>query len=1103
MKLTIALLLVACVETSAAGYAQSISFSRKHASFEEIFREIRKQTGYDFLYNSPMLKRTKLINVAFDHTPLSKALNEMFSNQPLTYTIIGKTIVVKERGQSPPSAQKNLLPPVNIQGTVVDSASGKPLSGVTVQVKEGTAGATSDEHGRFELSVPDNAVLIISYLGYNKKEIPVSGRSVINISLSSSATGLSQVVVVGYGTQSKATMTGAVVSTEGDNIRQSPATNLSNSLVGRLPGLSGVTRSGEPGSDETSLLIRGSNTLGDNTPLIVVDGIPNRDFSRINPADIESITVLKDASAAIYGARAANGVILVTTKRGKLGKPQISVNLNAGFQQPTVVPAMANAGQYVTMLNEIAYYRNESLGRYQVYSKDDIQAYKDGSDPWGHPNTDWFDAVFKPWSSQNYENVSISGGTENIKYFLSLGVHNQDGVYKNSGTKYSEYNFRSNIDGKISKDISVSLDFAGSQENRDYAVKGVGSIFRSIFRGKPNSSAYWPNGTPGPSHLEFGDQPAVTSTKATGYNLDKWYRLQTNGKINIIIPWVEGLSIQGNIAVDKTIRNQKIFQKPWYLYTWDGNPDHKTVPGKVGLEAPDLTQSLSDGQQITLNSYATYEHTIGQRHNVKFMAGVERQTGETGNFSAHRQNFISAAIDELFAGAADQYMTNTGNASDVARLTYFGRVNYDYSHKYLLEFVWRDDGSYIFPKDKRFGFFPGVSGGWRISEEKFWKDNIKVINDLKLRASWGQTGNDRIVPFQYLSTYGFSGNYVYNVNDIAPMLNELRIPNPNVTWEVANQSGVGIDAALLDNKVIVNLDYFYNIRSQILWQRNASVPTSTGLTLPPENIGKVSNRGWEATVRYMNQAGDFKYDISASGSKVKNKILFWDETPGVPEYQKSTGRPMGSALYYVSMGVFKDQAEVDKYPHWSGARPGDVIFKDVNNDGKIDGLDMVRDTKNDLPTFTGSFNVSLQYKQFDLSLLVQGAAGSQKYITIEGGETGNYYKLWADNRWTPEHPSSTYARAWDYKDPYWDVQPNTYWLYPSDYIRLKNIELGYSLPEKINSKINIEGLRIYINSLNPFTISDLTRKKLMDPEALNNYSYPLQRVINMGLTLTF
>jgi TonB-dependent starch-binding outer membrane protein SusC len=990
---------------------------------------------------------------------------------------------------------------IKVSGTVKDAATGEAMVGVNVQVKGTTTGAVTDIAGKFTINVADaNATLIVSFIGYVSQEVGLAGKTTVDVSLAAEVSQLNEVVVVGYGTQKKVTSTGSISTTKGAELLKSPSTNVSNSLVGRMPGLTAVSRSGEPGQDGATLRIRGSNTLGDNNPLIVVDGVPNRSMERLNANDIESITILKDASAAIYGSQAANGVILVTTKRGALGKPKISINLNTGWQQPTKIPEMADGATYSEMLNEIAYYKNPTGGRNQKYSAADLAAYADGSDPWGHPNTDWFDEVFKPWSVQNQQNVSLSGGNDNMKYFLSLGARFQDGVYKNSATNYKQYDFRTNIDGKINKYIDLAFDVSGREEIRNYPTRSAGSIFRMLMRGKPNMPAYWPNGDPGPD-IEYGDNPAVTSTDATGYDNSKWYVLTSNLRATFVIPWVSGLSITGNASFDKNINFGKRWETPWYLYTWDGNPDHVTTKGKRGLDAPQLTEQMNDGQNFSINGYATYERTFASVHTIKIMAGAERRSGKNDYFNAFRKNYISTAVDQLFAGATDQYMSNTGSASQNAYQSYFGRVNYDYGRKYLAEFVWRYDGSYMFPEDKRYGFFPGVSAGWRISEEDFFKNNVSFINNLKIRGSWGQTGNDRIAEYQYLATYGYiqGRSYVYNGAD-AKILNETKVPNPNVTWEIANQSNIGFDANFLNNKFNLSFDYFYNIRSQILIPPSASVPASTGFTLPPVNIGKVKNAGFEGLIGYNDQLGDFGYGLSFNGSYSRNEILFWDETPGIPDYQQSTGRPMGSTLYYQSIGIFKDQAAIDAYPHWAGAMPGDIIFEDVNNDGKIDGLDRVRDEHNNLPRFIYGFTADLKYKGFDLSMLVQGATGAMVYLGVESGEIGNYYQEYAVNRWTPENTTSNYPRTWNRDEEYWRSQGNTFWLQNMNYIRLKNLELGYNLPSSVNQTLGITNLRLYVNGQNILTSA---KQKFIDPELQAGTDYPLQRIITGGISLTF
>ncbi len=993
---------------------------------------------------------------------------------------------------------------IKVTGTVTDAATANPMPGVYIQVKGTTVGAITDAGGKYSITVTEQAdVLSFSFIGYVTQEIPIGGRAILDVALAQQITGLDEVIVVGYGTQKKVTATGSVVSTKGEELTKSAVTNLTNNLVGRMPGLTTVSRSGEPGMDGAMLRIRGSNTLGDNSPLIVVDGVPNRGFERLNPNDIESITVLKDASAAIYGSQAANGVILVMTKRGSIGRPVISIDLNYGASQPTKIPEMANSNQYASMLNEIAYYKTPSLGRYQKYSEAELQKFSDGSDPWGYPDTDWFKEVFKSWAGQNYQNVSISGGTDNMKYFLSLGTRFQDAIYKKSATNYRQYDFRTNIDGRVNKYINIAFDVSGREEIRNYPTVNVGSNFRMLMRGKPNWPAYWPNGDPGPD-IEYGVNPAVSVTSATGYNKTKVYILESNLRSVISIPWITGLTVTANASFDKNIQFQKLFETPWNLYTWDGNPEHKTVAAKRGLSAPQLTERLYDGQKISVNAYAAYEKTFAVRHDIRVMAGTERRNGITDFFSAFRKNFLSATVDQLFAGATDQYMANDGYANQNAYMSYFGRMNYVLSSKYMLEFVWRYDGSYMFPESKRFGFFPALSAGWRISEENFWK-NKSFVNDFKIRGSWGQTGNDRIAEYQYLTTYGFLSNRTYVFNGVdAKLLNETKIPNPNVTWEVANQANIGFDASLFNNKITVSADYFNNIRSQILIQRNASIPSSTGFTLPPENIGKVKNSGFEAVVGYRGSSGGLDYNMSINGSFSRNEILFWDETPGIPEYQQSTGRPMGSSLYYEAIGIFKDDEAVNAYPHWSGARPGDIIFKDVNSDGKIDGLDKVMNEKNYMPRFIGGLSAEVRYKGFDLTVLIQGATGAVVYISSESGEIGNYFKEFADNRWTPENINSTYPRTFNRNDEYWRAvaQVNTYFLNNMDYVRLKNFEFGYSLPINLVKSLGIEGLRLYVNGNNLFT---LAKQKYIDPELVDGdgQDYPLARIISGGMKLTF
>ena len=1001
----------------------------------------------------------------------------------------------------------------------VSAENNVPLPGVSVNVKGSSTGTITDAAGKFSIRVNEGTTLVFSFVGYEENQVVVnSEKSAAHIQMVAGSSTLNDVVVVGYGTQKKTTLTGAVVAVNGDELQKSAAPNVSNSLVGRLPGLVVVTRTGEPGNDASLLRIRGVNTLGDNSPLVVVDGIPNRDLNRIDPATIESITVLKDASAAIYGSQAANGVILVTTKRGRSGKPQIQINLTQGWNQPTVLPKMADAANYAQMINEIKL----NLGQPAKYTPEDIQKYKDGSDPWGHPNTDWFKATIKPWSLQQYASVTLSGGNDRIKYFVSGGTNYEDGIFYNSATFYKQGNFQSNLDAKISDNIHLSADLSGREQDNHYpGANGAGSgggalnTWWALNRQYPYLPAYWPNGLPGPD-VEYGQNPVVTTTDATGYQLDKTYILQSNLKLDINIPWVKGLSVSGNVSFDKNILNHKQFEKPWYVYTWDGlTYDANQVPvlvkGMRGVTDARLWQGMLDGSSTTVKGLINYQHSIGERHNIKVLLGTERTSGDSSMFNAYRRYFTSTAIDQMFAGG-NLLKDNSGAATHSSRLSYFGRFNYDYEGKYLAEFVFREDGSFIFPEGSQYGFFPGVSLGWRVSQENFWKNNIPVVNELKIRGSWGRTGNDRIAPYQYAANYSYNGTYTFNQNTVVNTTNQIRTPNPNITWEVADQTNIGFDAQLLDGKVSLSADYFYNKRSNILWWKNASVPSSTGLSLPQQNFAKTANQGFEFVVGYNNHIGDFTYGISFNGSYAKNKILFWDETPGIPAYQQSTGHPMNSMLYYHAIGIFRDQAAVDKYPHWDGAQPGDVVFEDVNGDGAINGLDQVRDYKTDIPTFTAGASLNLGYKNFDLSLLVQGAAGAERAYTEFSGEAGNFRMENVTGRWTPDNMDAKKPRAWNRSAQYWmtDGWPNnTYWVRSSDYIRLKNLQIGYSLPAKMMKKIGIDGLRIYASGLNLLT---LTSFKDFDPEApnsdpnsiwVNSEVYPLNKNLSFGLTVTF
>ncbi|MGN6396057.1 MAG: SusC/RagA family TonB-linked outer membrane protein [Mucilaginibacter sp.] len=1041
---------------------------------------------------------------------------------------------------------KTIAAPINIKGKVTDQATGETLIGVSVKIKDTNSGTLTDVNGNFSLTAPDNAVLVVSYIGYNTLEVPVNGQTTLNIKLQASAKGLNEVVVVGYGVQKKATLTGAVVAVKGDELIKSPATNLSNSIAGRMAGVTATNSGGEPGYDGATIRIRGTNTLGNSDPLVVIDGVPSpagqNTIDRINPADVESISVLKDASAAIYGSRAANGVILVTTKHGKTGKPDISYTYNHGWSQPTVIPKMANSTEYATMVNEIDLYNLpsqywsdaaaafKSTGSFTrpdngatttaTFQPSDFKKFADGSDPWGHPNTDWFKATLKTWSPQSRQNVQLSGGSENVKYLTSIGYESQDGYYKNSATGYKQYDFRMNLDAKVNKYISTSFGVSGRQENRFFPNGGgAGDIFRMLMRGYPYKPAYWPNGLPGPD-IENGQQPVLITTNQTGYNKDTRYYVQTNGKIEITVPGVEGLKFTGNVAIDKYMQQTKAWQTPWYVYSWDNvhyEADGKTpVLTKVarGPAQANLSQGSDDEQSTMLEGIASYTHNFGG-HNIVVLAGVTKEKSNASYFGASRKYYNSTAIDQLNAGGNAE-IGNYGGAWEKARLSYFGRVGYNYKEKYLAEFLWRVDGSYIFPEAHRFGFFPGISAGWRISEENWFKGNVKFIQNLKLRGSWGQLGNDNVVnpatgtldEYAFLSLYNI-GSYIIGGVPVQTLAEGIA-PNPNFTWEVANNSDVALEGTTLNGKLDFVLEAFLNKRTNILWPSRGTVP-ATGIPaalLPPVNYAKVTNKGWEFQLTYHDNIGsDFRYNVGLTGSYAKNRIDQWGEVPGAPDWQKSTGHPIGSGLYYIYEGIFATQAQIDANKvDYSGVgastlRPGDMIYKDVNGDGKINGDDQVRNDKNTSPTFQGGLSFGAQYKNFDLTVLFQGAAGAQLYFQTESGTIGNFTQYSYDHRWTVDNPSTVYPRTVDRNNQYFS-NGNTYWLLNMNYIRLKNVELGYTIPSTIGKKVGISNLRIYANGLN---LATLAKQHIYDPESTSSdgHYYIQSRVINLGASVKF
>ena len=993
-----------------------------------------------------------------------------------------------------------------VQGRVT-SAEG-PVPGVTVTIKGSQTSTVTDTDGKFSIQAPGKATLIFTHVNFQTQEVAAGGN--MEITLTASKIDLSEVVVVGYNTQKKATLTGSISVVKGGDLVKSPNVNVSNSLAGRFSGVMINNRSGEPGYDGSSIRIRGLATNRNNDVLIVVDGVPGQigGLERLNPMDIDNISVLKDASAAIYGSRAANGVILVTTKRGKAGKTTLSLTYDHGFSSPTRLPNMANAPTYATIANEIAYYNNPAGGLNQQYSAAEIQKFADGSDPLNYPNTDWAKATLKNSVGQDNANISIAGGSENIRYYMGAGLLNQDGLYKNGATNYKQYSFRANIDANITKDWKVSTYLSGREEDRQYPTSSSGNIFRSIYRAYPTIGAYYPNGLP-TTGIE-GNNPVMMATSAGGLSKNPGQVFNGILKSNYNISAVKGLSAEGWFAVDKSWYFNKTFSTPYLLYSYDKNANtyNSRIVGGSNNAAM-LTEGQENYSQLTSHIRLNYVNSFG-KHNINSFVGYEQSELRRETFGASRINYPTTQTPELSqGGTAATDRDNSGSSYHFTRKSYLGKLSYNYDEKYLFDAQMRVDGSTNFPSNKRFGYFPSFSAGWRISNESFLHD-VSFITDLKLRASFGTLGNDNVNPFQFFSNYSFNSQVVLG-SSIVPGIDLTKLANTQIHWEVARKTDFALEGIIMKD-FYFELIYFRQKRSNILNPRLASIPNTSGIVnqfgsdpvVPDENIGKINSNGMEASLGYYNHQGKFHYGAGGNFTFARSKIIFIDEAPAILSYQKQTDGPLGTQLLYNSLGIFRTTDEIAKYPHLSGAQPGDIMLQDYNNDGKITADDQVRTKYGNVPEITYGAVLTADYNSFDLSIVFAGQAHVSQFVLPEAGTVGNFYSSWADNRWSPTNPNGSYPRVDTRTSASVNggLYPSTFWLNNASFLRLKNIQLGYNVTSSLLSRMKMQSMRVYLSAFNLFTI---TKVKDYDPEG-DNYSgqfYPQQRIVNVGIGLRF
>lgn len=1122
MQLTSIFVLGLCLHLSATGISQTISYSGKNVPLEKVFAAIKQQTGYLVSYKSSQIGKSTRVTINRENIALEQFLTMVLRNEPLTYSIEESTIFIKWKKEIPNMMIRqplinDLPPPVDIilRGTVTNT-SHEPLEGVSVVVKGTKNGTITDANGRFQLSVPsvNNVELVFSFVGRETQTVHVNSQTVFNIVMTESIAGLDDVVVIGYGTQKKTSLTAAVSTIKGSELSSIPTTNLSNNLGGRVTGILSKQGSGEPGLDGSNIYVRGISTIGSNQPLLVVDGVP-RDFQNLDPNSIESITVLKDAAAvAPYGVAGANGVILVTTKQGKKGDPKISYTGYAGFQNPTKVPDFVNGYQYALLKNLAA----ENVGLPKPWSDDALQKFKDGSDPDRYPPYYdlWGDLMTKN-ALLTTHSVGVSGGTDAFSYYFNLGFQNQKGMWPSTYSR--RYNFNLGIDGNITPTTNLSVKVMGINKFSTYPPTDVdGSIASSTVRVFELIKYAHPDFGP----LIFSNGMRGAPASAAIFNSGHRDLNSTNvfSQISLIqsIPFVDGLKLTGRIAFDPTFGSHKNWSIPEHMASIDvSQVPYVITDGYLGKTKPTLTESRNESTQLTYQAGLNYESHIG-KHGINFTSVFEAIKRKSSTIGNSRRNY-SLYIDEISMGSSSNVdMTTDGSSSEASQVGVVYRLSYDYMDKYLFEFSGRYDGHYYFAPGKRFGFFPALSLGWRLSEEKFIKDNLLWLNNLKIRTSYGEVGALAGGPFQYLSTYGVSGpGYAIGGSGVQ-IVYERAEPNPNITWERAKKTDVGIEMTLWNGLLNIEADYFFEKRSNMLIAPNVVTPLEYGISLSQVNDAIMENKGFELLVgTNFKITKDILFTLTGTLTYAQNKMLQIHETSTTfnNPNRRRTGRPLGMQFGYKSLGYFQEndfdqqgnlKGEIATQP-WGKVFPGDLRYHDTNGDGKINPDDEVAIGDPTTPGLIYGFSPSIKYKNFSLDVLFQGVSNTSYYFS--GSAMWPFYNgrsAYVQNfdYWQSDNTNAAFPRLTPVPNDN-NVQRSSKWMYDVSYLRLKSARLSYNLPSSVIKKLRIERVLIYLSGENALTWSGSYVRHFYDPESVSGggYNYPQQKVFAIGLQLTF
>ena len=1011
---------------------------------------------------------------------------------------------------------------IPVKGRVVD-ADGEPLPGVVVMQKSsGSMGAMTDENGNFSLSVSSaDAVLLFTLMGYQDAEEPVGAKRHFNVTLKDDTTFLDEAVVVGYGVQKKGTLTSSIASINREKLSSAPTDNMSNMLGGKLPGLVSRQTSGVPGENEAQIYIRGISTTGTSTPLVLVDGV-ERDFSNLDPSEIADITILKDAaSAAVYGVKGANGVILVTTRRGDVASTTVTYNASL---------TMSGNAEMIELLNgeEFAYWHNKASdldGLMREYSEQQIGYIRNGSDPQGiFGNTDYLDLIFKKVAYGQNHNLSISGGSKSVRYFVGGSYLDQDGIIDN--VWFKRYNLRSNVDINLSDDLTLKLDVSGRIENRhqngvsagssdptasldnggaEYGYKNI--VFYAL-SARPTTRPMTPDG------VYIGYQNPLVARDASGFQEKNRSFVQTGVTLQYNVPFVKGLTAKamGSYDFQNTLQKKLLLPCDQVTPKYSGADETLTLtPGNsphLASGVNQLTESHQLFSRYTFTAQLNYQNTF-DLHEVGADLVWEQSGTSSRYFAAGKQNFAITEIPDLDFSTDVTPNSVRGYHSNTGRQGLLLRANYVYDGKYIVSASLRNDWSAKFSKSHRLGVFPALSLGWRMNEA------------LKLRASWGVLGNDSISDFLYVQGVSLSTKPTAVINGKpVQSISTTSVPNSDITWETTTTYNVGADLRLWDGLLSAEADVFYKVTTNILQSQAGENPPSIGSNFPAiVNSGVVDVKGFELSLKHENKVGELAYTIGANTSFARNRYISINDSDNIPAYQSKLGQSLGAVLGYVSDGLYRDEQDLASSPKTSNAvRVGDIKYKDLNGDGKITAEDRTWIARSPIPEVMFGLDFNFKWRGFDAVLFFQGATNTEIMLggtySALGYSDGTYYtqafkwgsnppKYLVEGSWTPDHTDASYPRLSTQSSPN-NVYTSDFWARDASDLRLKNVQLGYTFPKTVTRKFYVDALRLYVSASNVFTISGLSALGI-DPEApsVNNGYYPQQRVVSLGASLTF